>query len=294
MLNTIGPHWDGNEVWLITAGGAIFAAFPYWYASLFSGFYLPLFLILLGLILRGVAIEFRSLDENPRWRSLWDWAFCLGSFIPSFLWGVAFANFMRGVPIDANQNYAGGFWNLLNPYALVGGLVPVFAFLAYGALFLSLKTSGDAQLQARKTAFAFWIPNALVLVFFIGLTYFQTDILSKLGVNPGIVPIGAVLAVLTCGYFIRQKMDGWAFAMAAVGIVFSVATIFMQLFPRVLVSSLDPGWSLTIYNTASSPYTLTTMSIIAAIFVPIMLAYQAWSYWIFRKRITEKVEGLHY
>jgi cytochrome d ubiquinol oxidase subunit II len=293
IINTIGPHWDGNEVWLITAGGATFAAFPHWYATLFSGFYLPLFLILLGLIFRGVAFEFRSKGESPRWRSFWDWALFGGSLLPSFLIGVAFANFMRGVPIDANMNYVGGFWNLLNPYALLGGLVSLTGFTLQGALFLSLKTEGELQEKARTAAYRIWLPTVVILVVFTAATYFVTDVLTKLGVDPGPVPIGAGLAALAVGYFVRQKRDGWAFAINTLTIILASATIFLILYPRVLISSLDPAWSLTIQNAASSAYTLRVMTIVALIFVPVVLAYQAWSYWIFRQRVSEKGE-LHY
>ncbi|HMD88472.1 MAG TPA: cytochrome d ubiquinol oxidase subunit II, partial [Anaerolineaceae bacterium] len=189
IINTIGPHWDGNEVWLITAGGATFAAFPIWYATLFSGFYMPLFLMLLALIVRGVAFEFRSKDDNPRWRSLWDWAIFGGSLLPSILWGVAFANIVRGVPIDSGLNYVGGFWNLLNPYALLGGLVTLSGFVLQGSVFLALKTSGEISENARRTAMRFWLPTLVILVAFTVASYFATDILSKLGVNPGPIPI---------------------------------------------------------------------------------------------------------
>ncbi|MEN6410659.1 MAG: cytochrome d ubiquinol oxidase subunit II, partial [Anaerolineaceae bacterium] len=164
LINTIGPHWDGNEVWLITAGGAMFAAFPGWYATLFSGFYLPLFLILIALIFRGVAFEFRSKDDRPLWRSFWDWAIFFGSLIPALLWGVALANFIRGVPIDASMNYTGGFWNLLNPYALVGGFVSLLGFTLQGAIFLSLRTTDFIHEGARKIVNALWLPVALLLV----------------------------------------------------------------------------------------------------------------------------------
>ncbi|HEX2978864.1 MAG TPA: cytochrome d ubiquinol oxidase subunit II [Anaerolineaceae bacterium] len=294
MFNTIGPHWDANEVWLITAGGAMFAAFPVWYSTLFSGFYLPLFIILLALILRGVAIEFRSQDMNPTWRKLWDWAFFAGSLVPALLWGVAFANFVRGVPINEQLYYAGGFWNLLNPFALLGGLVTLFGFTVQGAIFLSLKTEGELQARARKLAFQAWIPAVVALVAYTVYSYFQTDILTKLGVDPGLVPIGCVIALLAAGWFIRQKRDGWAFGMMSLAIFFAAETIFLLLYPRVLISSLDPAWNLTIYNAASSPYTLRTMSIIALIFLPFVLAYEAWSYWVFRKRVSTKIEGLHY
>jgi cytochrome d ubiquinol oxidase subunit II len=294
IINTIGPFWDGNEVWLITAGGAMFAAFPNWYATLFSGFYLPLFLLLLALILRGVALEFRSKDEAPRWRRLWDWAIFGGSLVAALLMGVAFANLVRGVPIDAEMNYVGGFFNLLNPYALLAGLVTILVFVLYGAIFLSLKTTGEVLQRARAAAARVWLPAVVGLLVFLVATYFFTDILSKLGVNPGPIPLAGTVAMLLAGYFIRRKREGWAFAMLVVVIAFALVTMFMILYPRVMISSLNPAWSLTIQNAASSPYTLRTMSIVALIFVPIVLAYQAWSYWVFRKRIEGKPEKLVY
>ena len=294
MINTIGPHWDGNEVWLITAGGATFAAFPNWYATLFSGFYLPLFLILLALIVRGVAFEFRSKDDNPRWRSLWDWCIFAGSLIPSLLWGVAFTNFVRGVPLDASMNYVGGFFNLLNPYALLGGVVSLLGFTLHGAIFLSLKTTDDLCEQSQSMARRLWLPTTAVLLAYVVSTYFFTDILQRVGVNPGIVPIGAVLTILAAGYFIRVSRSGWAFIMTAASILFAVASIFIVLFPRVLVSNPNPEYSLTIYNAASSQYTLTVMAIIALIFLPFVLGYQVWAYWVFRKRVSARVEELHY
>ena len=294
LINTIGPHWDGNEVWLITAGGATFAAFPGWYATLFSGFYLPLFLILLALIARGVAFEFRSKDGDPRWRSLWDWCIFVGSLIPALLWGVAFTNFIRGVPIDQNLFYVGGFWNLLNPYALLGGLVSLMGFTLHGAVFLSLKTTGDLCEAAQQAASRLWLPVLAVLFAFVIATYFFTDILQQLGINPGLIPIGAPLALLVSGYFIRARRSGLAFVLTTLSILFAASTIFLILFPRVMVSSLDPTWSLTIYNTSSSPYTLRVMTIVALVFLPFVLGYQAWAYWIFRKRVSTKVEELHY
>ncbi len=294
VINTIGPHWDGNEVWLITAGAGMFAAFPGWYATLFSGFYLPLFLLLVGLIIRGVAFEFRSKEEGSRWRKTWDWILFTGSAIPALLWGVAFANFIRGVPINENQNYVGGFWNLLNPYALVGGLVTVTGFLLIGAVYLTLKTSGELRERSRRAAIWLWLPAVVVLVIFTIMTYLQTDILTKLGVNPGAVPIGALLTLLISVYFIRERQEGWAFAMLASSIVLATATAFLLLYPRVLISSLNPAYTLTIFNTASGQTTLRTMTTITLIFLPIVLIYEGWSYWVFRKRLTEKAEGLEY
>lgn len=287
IINTIGPVWDGNEVWLLTAGGATFAAFPHWYATLFSGFYLPFFLLLLALIVRGVAFEFRSKDENPRWRQVWDWSIFVGSLVPALLLGVLFANLIRGVPIDENMQYVGGFWNLLSPYALLGGLTTLALFTLHGTIYLSLKTSGDLMEQSRRTAWRLWLP-AVILLFLAAVgTYLATDVLAQLGVNPGIIPVGAGMAILAAGVFIRNKQDGWAFIMTSLTIVFTAVTIFIILFPRVMVSSLDPAYSLTIYNASSSPYTLRVMTIIALTLVPIVVGYQAWSYWVFRKRITE-------
>jgi cytochrome d ubiquinol oxidase subunit II len=294
IINTIGPFWDGNEVWLITAGGATFAAFPHWYATMFSGFYLPLFLLLMALILRGVAIEFRSKDDDPRWRKGWDSAIFIGSLLSALLLGVAFTNLARGVPIDANMQYAGGFFNLLNPYALVGGLSAVLAFTLHGAIFLSLKTTGDLLEKSRQAASRLWLPTVLVLVLFVVLTYFQTDILTKLGVNPGPVPLVSAIAILASAWFIKQKRSGWAFAMTATGIAASISSLFLIMFPRVMISSLNPDWSLTIYNASSGPYTLQVMTIVVVIFLPVVLAYQAWSYWVFRKRIETKAETLVY
>lgn len=294
MINSIGPHWDGNEVWLLTAGGATFAAFPKWYASLFSGFYLPLFLMLVALIVRGVAFEFRSKHDDPRWRATWDWALFLGSLIPAILWGVAFSNFMRGVAIDAIQNIVGSFWDLLNPYALAGGLTTMAAFTLHGAIFTAMKTGSPLAAEARAMAGKIWIGAMVLAVVYVIFTYFATDIETKLGVNPGPIPIGALLAALLSGYFLRIKRDGLAFTMTALTILLSITSIFMTLYPRVMVSSLNPDWSLTIKNTSSSPYTLGVMTIVALIFVPIVLAYQGWTYWVFRKRVTAKTEDLHY
>jgi cytochrome d ubiquinol oxidase subunit II len=294
IINTIGPHWDGNEVWLLTAGGATFAAFPNWYATLFSGFYLALFMLLLALILRGVAFEFRSKDENPRWRALWDWVIFIGSAVPALLLGVAFANLVRGVPIDADMNYAGGFSNLLNPYALLAGAASLLTFTMYGGVFLSLKTTGELREIARAAALRLWIPVVLTLFALWVATYFATDMLERLGVNPGVIPLTGMVATLLVGYFLRKKQDGWAFAMTGVSIAFALVTMFLILFPRVLISSLNPEWSLTIYNAASTPYTLKVMTIVAVTFVPIVLIYQGWTYWVFRKRITGEPEGLTY
>ena len=294
ILNTIGPHWDGNEVWLLTAGGATFAAFPQWYATLFSGFYLPLFLLLMGLIVRGVAFEFRSKDDDPRWRSLWDGCIFIGSLLPALLLGVAFSNLVRGVPIDGNMQYTGGFFNLLNPYALLGGLAAVMTFTLHGAIFLSLKTTGELEEKAQRLSQRLWMPVVIVLVLFLIGTYLSTDIVEHVGINPGAIPLTAMAAILAAGYFIRKRLTSWAFLMTVITIAFSLVTMFIILYPRVMISSIDPAFSLTIENAASSQYTLKTMTIVALIFVPVVLVYQGWSYAIFRKRIEGKPEQLTY
>jgi cytochrome d ubiquinol oxidase subunit II len=286
VVNTIGPVWDGNEVWMITAGGAAFAAFPHFYATLFSGFYLALVLMLLALILRGVAFEFRSKDERPEWRTFWDWTIFGGSLVPALLWGVAMSNLIRGVPIDENMTYVGGFFNLLNPFALVGGLASVAIFTLHGALFLTLKTGGGLEDRARSFASKLWLPAAALMGLYVLLYIWATDVIEHVGYNPGVVPFIAVASALMSGYFLNRKSDGWAFVMTSLSIVFATVTLFIGLFPRLMISSLNPEWSLTIYNASSSPYTLKVMTIVALTLVPFVLVYQAWTYWTFRKRLT--------
>jgi len=294
ILNTIGPHWDGNEVWLITAGGATFAAFPHWYATLFSGFYIPLFLLLLALIARGVSFEFRSKSANPRWRSLWDWALFGGSLLASFLLGVAFANLAKGVPINADKTFTGNLWTLLNPYGLLGGLATTAGFALNGAIFLSLKTTDALLERAQRAARRLWLPTVALIALLLVATYFYTDILAHLGIDPGVVPIASLVALLLVGYFINRKHYGWAFAMMGTHIALTLVSCFQIMYPRVMISSLSPDWSLTIDTAASSPYTLKVMTIIALIFVPVVLAYQIWTYWVFRKRVASKPENLTY
>jgi cytochrome d ubiquinol oxidase subunit II len=299
IINTVGPVWDGNEVWLLTAGGATFAAFPLWYASMFSGFYLALFLLLVGLILRGISFEYRSKDAAPAWRNRFDWMIAIGSFLVSLLLGAAFANLAKGVPIDAEGNYvsANGIMTvlgLLNPYGILGGLATVTVFLLHGANFLSLKLDGALRERAREWAWKLWmVALAAVALLTIG-SYFYTDMLQKLGINPGITPILSIVVLAATGYFIKNKQEGWAFIMTALHIVLTQVTFFMLMFPRVMISSIDPAFNLTIYNASSSQYTLSVMSIVALIFVPIVLVYQGWTYYMFRKRVTTDKKSLVY
>ncbi|KUO72822.1 MAG: cytochrome d ubiquinol oxidase subunit 2 [Desulfosporosinus sp. BRH_c37] len=290
IINSIGPVWDGNEVWLITAGGAMFAAFPNWYATLFSGFYLALFLVLAAIIIRGVAFEFRSSDTSPRWRNTWDWMIFTGSFLSALLWGVAMTNIVKGVPIDDKMQYVGTFFTLLNPYAIVGGLTTLLVFMLHGALYLNLKTSGEMAERASKVAKKIAKVAILVVLVFAGLTIFQTDLFANLGAGITLLACGAALIVAYV--LICSRKGGWAFIANGLTILLFTVALFWGLFPRVMVSSLNPEWSLNIYNASSSPYTLKIMTIIALTMVPIVLLYQSWTYWVFRKRVTER--DLHY
>ncbi len=294
IINTIGPHWDGNEVWLLTAGGATFAAFPHWYATMFSGFYPAFFLLLLALIVRGVSFEFRSKDANPKWRSLWDWAAFVGSLLSALLLGVAFANLAKGVPIDANMTFIGNLWTLLNPFGLIGGLATVAGFALYGAIFLSLKTTDELMERAQATASKLWLPAAIIHLVLLIATFFYTDVLTHAGIYLSILPVASFAALLLVGYFVNRQRNGWAFGLMGINIALALVSCFAIMFPRVMISTLDPAFSLTIYNASSSAYTLRVMSIVALVFVPIVLAYQAWSYWIFRKRIEATPKELTY
>ncbi len=294
IINSIGTTWDGNEVWLLTAGGATFAAFPQWYATMFSGFYLALFLLLVGLIIRGISFEYRSKDPNPRWRNTFDWMIAVGSFVAPLLLGTAFCNLAAGVPIDQNMTYTGNLFTLLNPYGLIGGVTMVAVFLLHGANFLTLKLDGDLRERARAAAKKLYVAAAVMVVVLAITTYIYTDIMTKIGIDPGVIPILTVAVLLATIYFINRRMEGWAFAFSGLHIVLTQVAFFMLMFPRVMISSTNPAWSLTIYNASSSPYTLTVMSIVALIFVPIVLAYQGWTYYMFRKRITTHPDSLVY
>ncbi|MGA3354043.1 MAG: cytochrome d ubiquinol oxidase subunit II [Acidimicrobiales bacterium] len=290
LINTIGPVWDGNEVWLLVAGGATFAAFPNWYATLFSGFYLPLFLILAALIFRGVAFEFRSKRALPNWRLAWDHAIFWGSLLPALLWGVAFANILRGVPIGPNFTYLGSFFNLLNPYSLLGGVTTLLLFSLHGAVFASLKTTEDLRARASRLAKLLAPAATAAIVAFLSWTYVNAHNIHDTGLVPPFVPIIAIAAVAVVGWLLREKLAGWAFVAMAIGLVCFVATIFLNLYPRVMVSSISPAYDLTISNSASAPYTLKVMTIVALIFTPIVLVYQGWSYWVFRARVVRPAQ----
>jgi cytochrome d ubiquinol oxidase subunit II len=274
VLGTIGPVWDGNEVWLITAAGAMFAAFPMWYASLLSGFYLPVLAVLLALIGRGVALELRSKRDDPGWRARWDGVLVLGSLLPAFLWGVVFANLVRGVPLDASHEYVGGLADLFSPYALVGGLAFLTMFLLHGSVFVALKTVGPVRVRANALA-ARLGPVAVVLLaaFLLARTRTPVAALAVLAL------VGGVLAN-------RRRREGWAFVGTAAAIGLTGVTLFAALHPAVLPSTVDPAGTLTVANAASAPYTLTVMTWIAVLFAPLVVAYQGWTYWVFRRRLS--------
>ncbi|MFJ6571358.1 cytochrome d ubiquinol oxidase subunit II [Streptomyces sp. NPDC091292] len=280
LINTIGPVWDGNEVWLLTAGGATFAAFPEWYATLFSGFYLPLLIILVCLIVRGVAFEYRAKRPEENWQRNWENAIFWASLIPAVLWGVAFGNIVRGVKIDADMEYVGNFWDLLNPYAILGGLVTLTLFTFHGAVFVALKTLGDIRERARKLATLVGLLTAvLALGFLIWTQLDKGDGWSLIAMIAAVVALVAALGANLAG------REGWSFAFSGITIIAAVAMLFLTLFPNVMPSSLDPAWSLTVTNASSTPYTLKIMTWCAGIATPVVLLYQSWTYWVFRKRI---------
>lgn len=287
VINTIGPVWDLNETWLIVAGACLFASFPEWYASLFSGFYLPLLIILLALILRGVSFEYRHQRPEAAWKARFDRMIVIGSAVPAFLWGVAFGNIVQGVPLDENHVYVGSFFTLLNPYALLVGVTTLLLFFLHGLYFLALKTDGQVQADARRLVRQAAIPTILAAAGTVGWT-----ILMAAGRgNPVmglVIGAGALAAVLLIGSVLLslRGRDGRAFAAGAATVALAVVALFAALFPYVLPSTIAEANSLTIENASSTPYTLQIMSWTALVALPLVLAYQAWTYWVFRKRIT--------
>lgn len=293
LINSIGPFWDANEVWLLTAGGAMFAAFPNWYATLFSGFYIPLVFLLLALIGRGVAFEFRGKVGNARWKKVWDAAIFIGSILPPFLLGVVFACLIQGLPIDEQMQLHAGFFDVVNLYTVVGGVTVVMLCLLHGLMFTTLRTIGDLQERARVMARRLLIPVAALLLIFGAMTYFMTDVFEVRGGLLSIVLVIGVISFLAAGYFIKVKKDSWAFGMTGAVIALSVMSVFIGLFPRVMISSINSAFDLTIQNAASGQYSLKVMTIVALTLLPFVLGYQIWSYFVFHKRVHEK-EHLEY
>ncbi|AJS61665.1 cytochrome d ubiquinol oxidase subunit II [Paenibacillus sp. IHBB 10380] len=293
LINSIGPFWDANEVWLITAGGAMFAAFPHWYATLFSGFYTALVFVLLALIGRGVAFEFRGKVNSARWKKTWDIIIFIGSLLPPLLFGVVFACLIQGVPIGEDMNMNAGFFDIVNGYTLLGGITLVVLCLVHGLVFTTLRTLGSLQERARIMAKRLLIPLAVLIVAFGVMTYYVTDIFEVRGTILTVLAVVGMIVYLLAGFFIARKRDGWAFGMTGAIIVLSFGSIFIGLFPRVMVSSINDAFSLTITNAASGQYSLKVMSIVALTLLPFVLGYQVWSYFVFHKRVNEK-EHLEY
>ncbi|MEF9905141.1 cytochrome d ubiquinol oxidase subunit II [Streptomyces sp. P9-A2] len=280
LINTIGPVWDGNEVWLLTAGASTFAAFPEWYATLFSGFYLPLLVILVCLIVRGVAFEYRVKRPEEHWQRNWETAIFWTSLIPALLWGVAFGNIVRGVKIDSDFEYVGSVLDLLNPYALLGGLVTLTLFTFHGAVFAALKTVGDIRDRARQMALRVGLLTAVLALVFLGWTQIDSgDGASLIAMAVTVVALVAALVANQAG------REGWSFALSGATIVAAVTMLFLTLFPNVMPSTLNAEWSLTVTNASSSDYTLKIMTWLAVIALPLVMLYQGWTYWVFRKRI---------
>jgi cytochrome bd ubiquinol oxidase subunit II len=284
MINTIGPIWDANETWLVLAAGAMFAAFPHWYATAFSAFYLPLLVILAALIVRGLAFEFRGKIDDEQWRRKWDRCIVFGSIIVPFLWGMFFANLVGGMAINDAGDYAGGVLDLFSPYTILGGLAVLAMFVTHGAIFVALKTRGGIRHDARELATRLGVVTIIVSAAFLSWTIGANGGLAStlLAIAVVAASVGAVLAN-------ARGNEGIAFFGTASSIVLLVTTYFALLYPNVMTSTIDPANNLTIVDASSTPYTLTVMTWVAVLVVPFVLAYQVWSYWVFRKRLSRDV-----
>jgi cytochrome d ubiquinol oxidase subunit II len=285
LINSIGPVWDLNETWVIVAGASLFAAFPEWYASLFSGFYLPLLLILAALIMRGVAFEYRGKGhtigaDETKWKARFDWMIVIGSALPSLLWGVAFANIVEGVPLNKDHVFTGNLFTLLNPYGLLGGLVTLTLFFTHGLVFITLKTDGDIKDRARALA-----TRVGIVATMLAATFLVWTLISHFSVIGFILTALAALSLIAALFANHLKREGISFSLLVFTIITAVGSLFAALFPNVFPSSTNPAFSLTIDNASSSQYTLTVMTWVAVIMIPLVLLYQGWTYWVFRKRV---------
>jgi cytochrome bd ubiquinol oxidase subunit II len=282
-INAIGPFWDGNEVWLIVAGAATFAAFPGWYATWFSALYLALVLLLLALMARGVSFEFRGRRSTGRWRESWSWALSLGSLLAPLLIGVGLGDLLAGLPIDSQQEFTGTFWDLLTPYGVFVGVTMVVLCVVHGATFLALKTEDPVRARAHRIAGGtHWVAAVLLLGFAV-----WTPTLGDAGLVRGWLPgVVGFVAVVLSGALERARREGWAFAATAVAIGTTVVAIFTNLYPNVMVSSTSDTYNLTVAGTASSHYALTVMTVVAVVLLPVVLAYQIWTYIVFRRRVS--------
>ena len=288
LINTIGPVWDGNEVWLIVAGAVLFAAFPGWYATMFSALYLAIVLLLIALMARGVTFEYQRKFDDPRWRTFWRWGMTIGSALIPFLLGVALGDLLHGLPVNSQHEYTGSFWDLLTPFGLWTGLTLTVLSLMMGATYLTLKTTGELHTRAQRAATG--IGAVAVVVAFGFFTWVHV------GLSTGFVPEPlealALMAVIAAAWLAHARADGWAFLAAAVGIGGTVGSLFTELFPRVMISSTNTAYNLTVGNTASPSYTLKVMTVVSVVLLPVVVIYQAWSYHTFRARLsTPKVDG---
>jgi len=290
FINTVGPFWDANEVWLITAGGAMFAAYPHWYATMFSGFYIPLVFMLLALILRGVSFEFRGKVDNSKWKNTWDWTLFIGSLLPPILWGVVLANFMTGMPINQEKEMIGGFVQFLHPFALLGGLMFLMLTITHGLQFITIRTTGELQERARDLGKKVAPITIILFLAFIVVGYIISDVFTYHGQTFMVIPILAWVSLLFANLYNTQKLDLNAFTLTSITIILLIGSIFIGMFPRVMISSISDAYSLTVYNAASGPYTLKVMTYFSIALLPFVLGYQGWSYYIFRKRIKKNDE----
>jgi cytochrome bd ubiquinol oxidase subunit II len=280
-IGTIGPLWDGNEVWLIVAVAGMFAAFPGWYATMFSGFYLLVVLLLAGLIVRGVSFEFRDKVEHARWRHTWDGLLTIGSLLVPLVVGITLGDLLKGVPIASNQEYTGSFGDLLQPYALFVGVTLVLLCLLHGSAFLMLKTTGEVRRRARWVARAAAPVTSLAVIAFA----FWTHATAGRGDLPNLFEVLAILAVLAAVWLVAEGSEGWAFTVTTLAMASTILSIFTDLYPRVMVSSTNSAFDLTVHNTASGSYALKVMTVVAVILLPVVITYQAWTYHVFRRRV---------
>ena len=282
LVNTIGPVWDGNEVWLIVAGAAMFAAFPGWYATLFSSLYLAVVILLAALMARGVSFEYQRKFDDPRWRSSWRWALTLGSALIPFLVGVALGDLLHGLPINSSHEFTGNFFDLLTPFGLWSGLTLTVLSLLMGATYLTLKTTGELHDRAQKASAT--IGGVAILVTFGFMTWIHVGLST--GFVPKPIEALGLFAVIAAAWAAQAKAEGWAFTAAAVGIAGTVGALFSELYPRLMISSTNAAYDLTVKNTVSPPYSLRVMTVVALVFLPIVICYQIWSYYTFRKRLS--------
>ncbi len=288
LINTIGPFWDANEVWLITAGGAMFAAFPHWYATLFSGYYLPFVVLLLAFIARGVAFEFRGKVHSERWVKIWDAAIFIGSILPPFLLGVMFTSLIKGLPIDKDMNMYAGFLDIVNVYTIIGGITFVLLTYMHGLMFITLKATGEIRERARKEAQKLYWMSGIALIVFTALTAVYTEAFSEKGWILIPLYVGVFILYGMLSLLLRNKKEGLSFTMTGVMIIIITTSFFIALFPNVMISSTDIAFNMSIYDAASGDYSLRIMTIVAATMIPIVLGYTIWSYYVFRKRVTAK------